>query len=97
VDSETQNDPRRNAAEAGSAHGHDDAGPQTREFGVGRRARITAIRAADDLRAHGIAAAALFKPSMGGWIVQIYPGGIRQRGRPPTSASGTGPGYRSGC
>jgi hypothetical protein len=34
---------------------------------------------ADDLRAKGIAAAALFKPSMGGWIVQIFPGGIRQR------------------
>ena len=36
------------------------------------------MRTADGLRANGIAAAALFKPSMGGWIVQIFPGGIRQ-------------------
>jgi hypothetical protein len=35
------------------------------------------MRAADDLRAKGIAAASLFKPSLGGWIVQILPGGIR--------------------
>ncbi len=34
---------------------------------------------ADRLRATDIAAAALFKPSMGGWIVQIFPGGIRKR------------------
>jgi hypothetical protein len=31
------------------------------------------------LRVNGIAAAALFKPSMGGWNVQVFPGGIRQR------------------
>ncbi len=37
------------------------------------------MRTADDLRAADIAAAALFKPSMGGWIVQIFPGGIRKR------------------
>jgi hypothetical protein len=37
------------------------------------------MRAADDLRARSIAAVALFRPSMGGWIVQIYPGGIRRR------------------
>jgi len=37
------------------------------------------MSAADHLRAKNIAAAALFKPSMGGWIVQIFPGGIRQR------------------
>jgi len=41
------------------------------------------MRAADDLRARGIAAAALFKPSRGGWIVQIFPGGIRQRPAAP--------------
>jgi hypothetical protein len=34
---------------------------------------------ADELRAQGIAAAALFKPSMGGWVVQTFPGGIRRR------------------
>ncbi len=37
------------------------------------------MRTADQLRDRGVAAAALFKPSMGGWIVQIYPGGIRRR------------------
>ncbi len=26
-----------------------------------------------------MAAAALFKPALGGWIVQVFPGGIRQR------------------
>jgi hypothetical protein len=36
------------------------------------------MRTADDLRAKGIAAAPTFQPSMGGWIVRIYPGGIRQ-------------------
>jgi len=53
------------------------AGP--RHFGVGTRARVAAIRAADELRERGIAAVAVFKPSMGGWIVQIHPGGIRSR------------------
>ena len=54
-------------------------------FGIGPRARVSAMSAADGLRAMNIAAAALFKPSMGGWIVQIFPGGIRQRpvGRRP--------------
>jgi hypothetical protein len=37
------------------------------------------MHSADQLRDKGIAAAALFKPSMGGWVVQIFPGGIRQR------------------
>jgi len=37
------------------------------------------MRTADDLRVKGIAAAALFKPSLGGWVVQTYPGGIRRR------------------
>jgi hypothetical protein len=36
------------------------------------------MRTADHLRAKNIAAATLFKPTMGGWIVQIFPGGIRQ-------------------
>jgi len=48
-------------------------------FGTGPRARISAMKTADRLRADGIAAAALFKPSHGGWIVRIFPGGIRQR------------------
>ena len=38
------------------------------------------MRTADGLRAKGIAAAALFKPSRGGWIVQVFAGGIRPRG-----------------
>jgi hypothetical protein len=37
------------------------------------------MRTADELRDRGVAAAALFRPSAGGWIVQIYPGGIRRR------------------
>jgi hypothetical protein len=52
---------------------------RTRRFGTGRKARVAAMRTADELRGRGVAAAAIFKPSMGGWIVQIYPGGIRQR------------------
>lgn len=48
-------------------------------FGIGRPARIAAMRKSDELRSRGIAAAALFKPALGGWIVQTYPGGIRQR------------------
>jgi len=51
----------------------------TRQFGTGRKARVSAACTADALRDRGIAAAALFKPSMDGWIVQIYPGGIRRR------------------
>jgi hypothetical protein len=50
-----------------------------RRFGTGREARVAAMRTADVLRERGIAAAAVFKPSMGGWIVRIYPGGIRRR------------------
>jgi len=56
-------------------------GPGIRRFGTGREARVAAMRTADVLRERGIAAAALFKPSMGGWIVRIYPGGIRRRTR----------------
>lgn len=52
---------------------------ETRQFGIGREARIAAMQAADELRDHGAAAAAIFKPSMGGWIVRVYPGGIRRR------------------
>jgi hypothetical protein len=40
---------------------------------------MSAMSEAQRLRAKDMAAAALFKPSMGGWIVQIFPGGIRQR------------------
>jgi len=50
-----------------------------RQFGTGRKARVAAACTADALRDRGIAAAALFKPSMDGWIVQIYPGGVRRR------------------
>jgi Inorganic pyrophosphatase len=32
----------------------------------------------DRASARGMAAAALFRPSMGGWIVRIFPGGIRR-------------------
>jgi len=55
-------------------------------FGVGPQARVSAMRTADGLRDRGIAAAALFKPSRGGWIVQVFPGGIRSRTvpEPPT-------------
>jgi hypothetical protein len=56
--------------------GHDE---RIRRFGIGREARVAAMRAADDLRDRDVAAAAMFKPSMGGWIVRIYPGGIRRR------------------
>lgn len=50
-----------------------------RYFGVGRQARIAAMQAADELRSRGIAATALFKPGLGGWIVKICSGGIRRR------------------
>jgi hypothetical protein len=43
------------------------------------------MKTADGLRAKGIAAAALFKPSHGGWIVRVFPGGIRQRLQPIVS------------
>jgi hypothetical protein len=70
-------------AEAGTVDPRDsrDGGcdSRIRQFGTGQKARVAAMRAADELREDGIAAAALFKPSMGGWIVQIYPGGIRRR------------------
>ena len=59
------------------AAGTAPAGPAIRRFGTGRAARIAARHAADELRADGVAAAALFKPGLGGWIVQIFPGGIR--------------------
>jgi hypothetical protein len=66
-----------------STHGYpraEAARPEEpRQFGVGAQARIAAIRAADELRDRGIAAVAVFKPSMGGWTVQIHPGGIRSR------------------
>ena len=51
----------------------------TRFYGIGRVARIAAMRAADELRSHGVAAVALFKPDLGGWIVRINPGGIKRR------------------
>ena len=51
----------------------------TRLYGIGRAARIAAMRAADELRSRGTAAVALFKPGLGGWIVRMYPGGIRRR------------------
>jgi hypothetical protein len=65
------------AGPCGARGGGYDA--KTRQFGTGRKARVAAMRTADELRGRGVAAAAIFKPSMGGWIVQIYPGGIRRR------------------
>ncbi|MGH3268806.1 MAG: hypothetical protein ACRDN1_07020 [Trebonia sp.] len=59
-----------------------------RFFGIGRNARIAAMRAADDLRARGIAAVALFRPQLGGWIVQVFPGGIRRRDTDPGEPGG---------
>ena len=70
----------RGPATAG-AHPAGDHDTGTRRFGTGREARVAAMRTADILRERGIAAAAVFKPSMGGWIVRIYPGGIRRRTR----------------
>ena len=49
---------------------------EIRFFGIGRDARIAAMRTAEDLRSRGVAAAA---PQHGGWIVRIYPCGIRKR------------------
>jgi hypothetical protein len=64
-------------ADAGPAAG---TGPEAVErFGTGREARVAAMRTADALRRRGIAAAPLFKPALGGWIVRIYPGGVRRR------------------
>jgi hypothetical protein len=56
-----------------------DPGGPVRFFGIGRDARMAAMWAADELRARGIVAAALFRPQLGGWIVQVYPGSIRRR------------------
>lgn len=68
------------AETAGSCESGDGGhNTSTRRFGTGRNARVAAMRTADELRGRGVAAAAIFKPSMGGWIVQIYPGGIRRR------------------
>jgi hypothetical protein len=50
---------------------------------------MPAMRAAEDLRAKGAAAAALFKPSLGGWIVKVIPGGIRQRSASRLGDDGT--------
>jgi hypothetical protein len=65
-----------------------DHGAETRQFGIGREARIAAMRAADELKDRGVAAAAVFKPSMGGWIVRVYPGGIRRRSDDPRASPG---------
>jgi hypothetical protein len=55
-----------------------DPDSRIRFFGVGRVARIAAMSASDDLRSRGTAAVALFELALGGWIVQVCPGGIRQ-------------------
>jgi hypothetical protein len=39
--------------------------------GVGRAARVEAAAQAEQLRADGIAARALFKPQWGGWVVFV--------------------------
>lgn len=62
------------------ARGVPDTGfGEVRRFGTGADARRAAMHASDTLRAAGVAAAALFKPAMGGWIVRVHPGGIRHR------------------
>lgn len=48
-------------------------------FGVGGAAHRAAIRQADQLRATGLAARALFKPEHGGWVIVING---RIRGKP---------------
>jgi hypothetical protein len=57
----------------------DELDPDTRFYGIGKGPRIAAMAAANEMRSRGIAAVALFKPALGGWIVRIYPGGIKQR------------------
>lgn len=47
-------------------------GEKVERFGVGPRARRRATRRADELWARDVAARALFKPALGGWIVIIY-------------------------
>lgn len=79
MDTDTHKDGRPDSAAATSGYCTNNHDTGTRQFGTGRKARVAAMRTADALRDRGIAAAALFKPSMGGWIVQIYPGGIRRR------------------
>jgi len=58
----------------------DELFPDTQFYGIGRAARIAAMRAANELRSREVAAVALFEPALGGWIVRIYPGGIRRVG-----------------
>lgn len=52
-------------------------------FGIGRAARRSVMRVCGELRSGGTAAAALFKQELGGWIVRIYPRGIRRRDQAP--------------
>ena len=79
MDADSQEDRQPDPAAAADGHRTSDDDTSTRRFGIGRKARVAAMRTADQLRGRGVAAAALFKPSMGGWIVQIHPGGIRRR------------------
>ena len=79
MDADMQKDRRPDSGAAVSGHRAGDQDARTRQFGTGRKARVAAMRTAGQLRDRGVAAAALFKPSMGGWIVQVYPGGIRRR------------------
>jgi inorganic pyrophosphatase len=67
------------AAARARAAGSVPVGGRVHVFGAGSRARVAATSAADDLRARSVAAVAMFKPGFGGWIVRIYPGGIRER------------------
>jgi hypothetical protein len=48
-----------------------DFAPRVIRVGVGRAARIDAAARAEQLRADGIAARALFKPEWGGWVVFV--------------------------
>ena len=87
-DADDDGQPASQAAPAGPQM-PGQGGPRgpVRFFGIGREARIAAARASDDLRCRGIAAAALFKPQFGGWVVQVFPGGIR---RPDADPGGRG-------
>jgi inorganic pyrophosphatase len=56
-------------------------------FGMGVGARRAAMRDGDELRASGTAAAAGFRPSIGGWVIRVVLGGIRQRDPGPDPRS----------
>lgn len=72
-------EPPERPGDTAAGYSDHDSYPATRLFGIGPKARLEAMHTADEMRARGVAAAPMFKPSMGGWIVRVYPGGIRRR------------------